>query len=386
VFDFLGTIGGAIMEPLYFVTTLVLSGFHSVFGRVFGQNSGVAWALSIIGLTLVIRAALIPLFVKQIKSSRNMQLLQPRVKELQKKYGHDKERLAQEQMKLYKETGTNPLASCLPLLVQMPIFIALFRSIDRAAKGETRGVLTEHQVQSLSQAKLFGARIADTFTGAAGDAAGHVRILAAILVVAMTATTFLTQRQLMTKNMPADALTGQYAQQQKLLLYVLPVVFAISGIYFPIGVLLYWTTSNLWTMGQQFYVIRNNPTPGTPAFAAKQVREKEKGLASSGAGSTLVADGPATPVTKASERKQPSKKTRQQRKAPPSKTAPGKTVPGKTATSKTVQPPPGKPKAAKPKGTTAKPPSGATAKPPRGSTAKPPLRRDDTPPEKPAAS
>ena len=101
--------------------------------------------------------------------------------------------------------------------------------------------------------------------------------MAAILVVAMTATTFLTQRQLMSKNMPADALTGPYAQQQKLLLYVLPVVFAVGGIAFPIGVLLYWTTSNLWTMGQQFYVIRNNPAPGTPAFAAKQKRDAAKG-------------------------------------------------------------------------------------------------------------
>ena len=103
-----------------------------------------------------------------------------------------------------------------------------------------------------------------------------MRLLAAVLVLAMTATTFLTQRQLMSKNMPADALTGPYAQQQKLLLYVLPVVFAVGGIAFPIGVLFYWTTSNLWTMGQQFYVIRNNPAPGTPAFAAKEERDKAK--------------------------------------------------------------------------------------------------------------
>src|SRR3712207_7602425 len=109
------------MRPLYFVTSLVLSGFHSVFGRIFGADSGWSWALSIIGLTLVIRAALIPLFVKQIKSSRNMQLIQPKVKELQKKYGHDRERLAQETMKLYRESGTNPFASCLPILMQMPI-------------------------------------------------------------------------------------------------------------------------------------------------------------------------------------------------------------------------------------------------------------------------
>src|SRR3954470_8643541 len=310
------------MAPLYFVTSLILSGFHHVFGAVFGPDSGAAWALSIIGLTLVIRAALIPLFVKQIKSSRNMQLLQPRVKELQKKYGHDRERLAQEQMALYKETGTNPFASCLPLIVQMPIFLALFRLINKAAKGETEGVLTQAQVDSLSQAKIFGARIADTFTGASGPDATNVRVLAAILVLAMTATTFLTQRQLMSKNMPADAMTGPYAQQQKILLYVLPVVFAVGGIAFPIGVLIYWTTSNLWTMGQQFVVIRHNPVPGTPAAEAKAKRDAEKRArkggspeVESGVATTTVVEAPP-PATKppAPSRQQPKRTTREQRK------------------------------------------------------------------------
>src|SRR3954452_21649234 len=202
------------MTPLYYITSVILSGFHHAFGAVFGPNSGAAWALSIIGLTLVVRAALIPLFVKQIKSSRNMQLLQPRVKELQKKYGHDREKLAQEQMALYRETGTNPFASCLPLLIQMPIFLALFRTISGAAKGQTHGVLTDAQVISLRNAKVFGVKISDSFTGANGD--HRVQIFAAILVIAMTVTTFMTQRQLMSKNMPPDAMTGQYAQQQKM--------------------------------------------------------------------------------------------------------------------------------------------------------------------------
>ena len=101
-------------------------------------------------------------------------------------------------------------------------------------------------------------------------------MVAGLLVVVMTLTTFTTQRQLMRKNMPESALTGQYAQTQKILLYVLPIVFAVGGVAFPIGVLLYWTTSNLWTMGQQFYVIRNNPTPGTPAFEAKKARDAKK--------------------------------------------------------------------------------------------------------------
>ncbi len=317
MFDIFGDIGGFIMAPLYFVTSLVLSAFHNVFGTVFGDDSGAAWALSIIGLTMVIRAALIPLFVKQIKSSRNMQLIQPKVRELQKKYSHDREKLAQETMALYRETGTNPFASCLPILLQMPIFLALFRMIDQAAKGNTRGVLTQSQVESLSAAKLFGARIADTFIATEGDGSGNARALAAVLVVAMTATTFLTQRQLMMKNMPADALTGQYAQQQKILLYVLPLVFAVGGVAFPIGVLIYWTTSNLWTMSQQFYVIRRNPAPGTPAFRAKEERDAHK-RARKGevAAAPEAAETPtSTPTTPPPPppRQQPKKQTRQQR-------------------------------------------------------------------------
>jgi YidC/Oxa1 family membrane protein insertase len=137
--------------------------------------------------------------------------------------------------------------------------------------------------------------------------------------VMMCATTFLTQRQLMSKNMPADAMTGQFAQQQKMLLYVLPFVFAIGGIAFPVGVLFYWTTSNLWTMGQQFYVIRNNPVPGTPAAKAKQERDaakrERKGLPDP---STPIdpkpedQSGPATPPTP--KRQQPKRQSRSQRK------------------------------------------------------------------------
>src|SRR4051795_12736865 len=311
------------MTPLYYLTSFVLLAFHKLFGGVFGPATGLAWILSIIGLTLVIRAALIPLFVKQIKSSRNMQLLQPKVKELQKKYGHDRERLAAETMALYKETGTNPFASCLPILLQMPIFLALFRLIDHAAKhpDEPRALLTSDLATSFANATIFGAKISDSFTS---TDLPNVRLLAAILVIAMTATTFLTQRQLMSKNMPADAMTGQYAQQQKMLLYVLPVVFAVGGIAFPIGVLFYWTTSNLWTMCQQFYVIRNNPAPGTPAAKAKQDRDAEKrrrkglpdpstalqpGASAVGTSTTTETSAPEAP-----KRQQPKKKTRSQRK------------------------------------------------------------------------
>ncbi len=310
MFGTLVAIGSAIMAPLYYVTTGILIVFHKLFNGVLGLDAGVSWALSIIGLTICIRTLLIPLFVKQIKNSRNMQLLQPKVKELQKKYGHDRERLTQETMKLYKETGTNPLASCLPLLLQMPIFLALFRTLNKATHSELVGFFTSQQVASLRDGTIFGlARISDSFTQATS---WHTQALTAFLVVLMTVTTFTTQRQLMRKNMPDSAMSGQYAQQQKILLYVLPVVFAVGGIAFPVGVLLYWSTSNLWTMGQQFYVIRNNPTPGTPAFEAKRQRDLKKRGGEDPGGATAVITPPEGPKTP--PRAQPKKQSRDQRR------------------------------------------------------------------------
>ena len=251
-----------------------------------------------------------------------MQLIQPKVKELQKKYGHDREKLAAETMKLYKDSGTNPFASCLPILMQMPIFFALFRLIDQAAKkGTAHGFLNEATAKQFGNSELFGALpISASFTSPQGVLG--VQIVAAILVLAMTATTFTTQRQLMSKNMPKDALSGPYAQQQKMLLYVLPVVFAVGGIAFPIGVLLYWTTSNLWTMGQQFYVIRNNPAPGTEAARLKEERDRKKAEAK-GESADGTTDGAATGATTAEpeadrrppQRQQPKRQSKSQRQA-----------------------------------------------------------------------
>lgn len=245
---FFSAIGSFIMTPLYYAISAIMLAWHKLFTLIgLDAGGGAAWALSIIGLTLVIRVLLIPLFVKQIKASRNMQLIQPKVKELQKKYGHDRQLLAEKTMALYKDAGTNPFASCLPILLQMPIFFALFRLLDQAAKkGKAHGFLTKDLAEQFGDSKLWGhIPLSESFWqartwGDSGDAS--VMIMALILVLAMTATTFTTQRQLMSKNMPADAMSGPYAQQQKILLYVLPVAFGLGGVAFPIGVLLYWTT------------------------------------------------------------------------------------------------------------------------------------------------
>ena len=268
----------------------ILVQFHAVLTAIgMPSTSGWTWTVSIVGLVVVIRILLIPLFVKQIKAQRNMQIIQPRIKEIQKKYAGDREKQSQEMMKIYKETGTNPLSSCLPILLQAPIFFALFRVLQGIAMYNpdnpdytAPGVFAWDQYANLlpqaHDASIFGAPLYGYFMGASEVAADgfnplNTRILSFVLIILMTATTFLTQRQLIVKNSAPD---NPFVKQQKILLYVFPLVFAIGGINFPIGVLIYWMTTNLWTMGQQFYVIRNNPQPGTPAFDAWEARKAEK--------------------------------------------------------------------------------------------------------------
>jgi YidC/Oxa1 family membrane protein insertase len=281
--DFLGMLGAA-MTPLYWAVSGILVGFHWLLSDVLGMNPdwGGTWVLSIVLLTALIRTLLIPLFVKQINSSRNMQLLQPKVKELNAKYGHDRERLGQETMKLYKDEGVNPMASCLPLLLQMPIFFALFYVLNSTSNGTALGYFFETNpaiVTSLKQATVFGAPISGRFMSLGGEpfTFGSTQVVALVLVVLMTVVLFITQLQLLRKNMPPESLTGPMAQQQKMMLYMFPVIYAVGGVSIPIGVLIYWLTTNLWTMAQQYILIHNNPAPGTPAYVDWEERLRAKG-------------------------------------------------------------------------------------------------------------
>lgn len=244
------------------------------------STSGLTWALSIVGLTVVVRMALIPIFVRQIKAQRAMQLIAPELRAVQEKYKGKKdqasrEAMTKETMALYSKHKTNPFSSCLPLLLQAPIFFALFRVLNYRLqdKGEAIGLLSEKLRLEAHDALLWGAPLHETFLGT--DVAS-VRIIATILIVAMVSTQFFAQRQLTMKNMPASALQGPMAQQQKMLMYALPFIFVISGPNFPIGVLIYWTISNVWSMGQQFYVIKRNPTPGSEAERIFKERQAEK--------------------------------------------------------------------------------------------------------------
>jgi YidC/Oxa1 family membrane protein insertase len=281
----------------------LLAFIHEMLSTVFIPSSGPAWALSIVLLTVTVRLLLFPLFVKQIKSQRRMQELAPKIKELQKLHKGDRETLNTEMMKLYKENNANPISGCLPLLLQLPVFFALFTVIRHfsVTADEDRFGLSVQQLREGAQAKVFGAPISAQFNNAASVVADldadltTVRIVAALMVVGMGATTFWTQRQMIARSGTTDP---QQVMVQKLLLYVLPLSFAVSGAFFPIGVLLYWLTTNVWSMGQQAYVIKRMPpvnlNPGKPGSTAAALTGKgpkdPKGDAEAAAPAVVPAD------------------------------------------------------------------------------------------------
>ena len=307
-----------ILDWLRTGVSWVLVQFHTLLSNFMDPNSGWTWAFSIVGLVIVIRILLIPLFVKQIKAQRNLQIIQPQMKEIQKKYAGDKERQSKEMMKLYKETGTNPLASCLPILLQAPIFFALFSVLQGIAMLQPEGVFNWDKYAPLlinaHDASIWGVPLYGTFLNADevavdGFSPTATKILASVLIVLMSGTTFLTQRQLIVKN---TAPGNPMVRQQKILLYVFPIVFAVGGINFPIGVLIYWFTTNLWTMGQQFWVIRNNPQPGTPAFEALESRKNAKLIRKGG----VITDVEVTDIVSVTPERVQPKRTSKSKRSP----------------------------------------------------------------------
>ena len=243
----------------------VLRLIHAGLSTFLIPGSGPAWGLSIVLLTIAVRLLLFPLFVKQIRSQRRMQELAPRIKELQKRHKGDRETLNTEMMKLYKDNNANPIAGCAPLILQLPVFFALFSVIREFKPGaQPKYGLSADLLREAASARIFGAPISSSFNSTAeqladlGGGQTTVRIVAAIMVVLMGASTYYTQRQMMARATSTGADSTQM-QVQKIMLYVLPLSFAVSGVIFPIGVLLYWLTTNLWSMGQQAYVIKRMP-------------------------------------------------------------------------------------------------------------------------------
>ncbi|SHN46831.1 membrane protein insertase YidC [Cryptosporangium aurantiacum] len=258
---------------IYTGISWILLRWHDLWGGLLNLPSGLAWVLSIVFLVLTVRVVLFPVFVKQIKSQRAMQALQPQMKELRDKYKNDQQKLQQEMMELYRREKANPLMGCLPIFLQIPVFLGLFhvlRLINPASESAFKAMTTEYgwteeQFHSASEATIFGAPIAAAFRNTTEqleqlDASRlSVTLVSGILIITMVATTYITQRQMIARN--GAAADPTQAMVQKLMLYGIPASLLISGAIFPIGVVIYWVTQNFFSMGQQFWVLSKMPIP-----------------------------------------------------------------------------------------------------------------------------
>lgn len=329
-----------IVWPLKWLIELALVAWHWLFTAVgLPEAAGITWVLSIIGIVVMLRAALIPLFVRQIKSQRKMMEIAPELRKVQEKYRGKKDQLSREAMSretmaLYKKHGTTPVSSCLPLLVQMPFFLAVFYTLFDVSYNAPLGLggvgaLNAELTKQFYDAKLFGvAPLHMTLQNALAEQQPGweaTTIILVILVILMIASQFLTQLQIISKNLSPEAKTGQAYQMQKIMLYVLPLAFIFSGYFFPLGVVIYWFVSNLWTMGQQFLVIRSMPTPGSEAAKAREERLARKGKAVNKEGKVVpmeeylaeqqrLVDETERAKAEAPKRQQPMSKKRQKKK------------------------------------------------------------------------
>lgn len=305
---------GIILWPFRWAIEALLIGFHWVLTQVgMDPSDGWTWVLSITGLVLVVRAALIPLFVRQIKSQRKMLEVAPDLKRIQDKYKgkrdqFSREAMTRETMALYGKHGTSPFASCLPLLFQMPVFFGLFTTLNNAALGIPGiGFMNLGLAENFGAATIFGtAPLHAAMSTAEGD--WTVIWTAGVMVVLMTASQFITQKQIMSKNISQAMKESPTYKQQQILLYILPLVFLFSGFAFPLGVMMYWLVSNFWTMGQQFVVIRNMPTPGSEAFHAWEARQEKKNIRKG-----IVIEAEPIEEVKPAQRQQPMGKNRAKR-------------------------------------------------------------------------
>jgi YidC/Oxa1 family membrane protein insertase len=296
----------AILNPLNDLVAWVIMRLHSAFGALFGADSGWAWGLSIVVLVMIIRLCLVPLFVKQVHAQRKMAQHAPQLQELRKKYKNDKQRLNEETMKYYKENGVNPLAGCLPMIPQLIIFFSLFSVLRFIADWKPGHALqygfTEPVVESAQKTTIFGVHLYDKLlfrTAGSPPLSTHVVIVIVLTVVLSATTTFMTVRQTAKRGLMQTNVdpSNPMAQSQKFMQYIVPF-FSLTGLYWQYGLVLYWVTTNLWTLGQQYFMFRNwdtqtsgaegalaGATTGTAAKTAQSSARPNASRSGSGSGS-----------------------------------------------------------------------------------------------------
>lgn len=252
-----------MLNPLYDAIARVILFFHGLLSPVFGTDSGAAWALAIVMLVVGIRLVLFPLFLKQLRAQHAMQKLQPEVTKLRKRYANDKQQLNQEMMRLYRENNANPLSGCLPLIIQGPIFYALYRVLDHIGTHSSPAYgFTTAQLHSIGSATIFGVPLSASFRNHHGASALSAHVTVGAFIAVAVVVTFLSQKLLMASRSQQTAeLPDAQARMQKIMLYIAPLFILIGGFSFPLGVLLYWATSYTWTLLQTVYVVKNPVVP-----------------------------------------------------------------------------------------------------------------------------
>ncbi|WP_410661272.1 membrane protein insertase YidC [Amycolatopsis sp. lyj-112] len=275
-----------MLDFIYYPVSFILWCWHKVFGLVFGEANAVSWILAIIFLTFTVRGIMFKPFVNQVRSMKKMQDFAPEMKKVQKKYSNDRQRQAMEMQKLQKEHGVNPLGSCLPMLLQIPVFIGLNHVLRMFTINPYGGPKTENYffdeagVKSYVSAKLFGTNLGEAiYTGvdmvsggntAAGFHWGVAPVAIPLMIVASIAT-HLTARHSVQRQNPESA-TPQTAMMNKLTMYVFPIGVLVFGALFPLGLLFYWLANNGWTLMQQRLVY----TKIDKEEEARKEAEKEK--------------------------------------------------------------------------------------------------------------
>lgn len=301
----------SFLNWLYTAVTWAITRIHEAYATIgISPTSGLNWALTIITLTVLMRILIFPLFLKQMRSSKKMQELAPKVQEIRKRYKDDKQRMNQEVMALYQGAGANPLGGCLPVVAQFPIFISMFAVLNRIGNGQANPEwgLTPQLVETAQQANIFGAPISATFFNAPDLTS---KIVIGCFVAISSLTTFLTVRQSVTRSM-AQMPDNPMASQQKILMYISPL-FAFFSLNFPLGLILYWVTTNLWTLGQQHWFYSRHPMPQFDAKGNVIPVKPKPGLLDKFKKSQPEEEAPPAPPEPKIIRQQPQRQSRSKR-------------------------------------------------------------------------
>ena len=314
----------SILNPLFYAVAWVMMRIHAVLAVPFGASSGLAWGLSIVLLVVLMRLIMVPLFIKQRNSSGRCSRTCRNCRRFARSYKNDKQKLNEETMKFYKENGINPLGGCLPLVAQLPVFWSLFNVLEAIADWQPGHDSAVRPDQCRGGERPAGARSSACTCATSSSScppatetwATKAVILLAVLISA--ATTFLTMKQSQRRGMlnqaPADPDqpgAAAAAAMSKNMMYIAPF-FALTGLYWQFGLVLYWVTTNLWTLGQQHFLFRNLPVVGsaTVGASAVQAASGSTGAAARGGASGAAAKAGAKRRCKPERRQTPRRRAR----------------------------------------------------------------------------